>query len=185
MKVPALTARRLLAGTAAVVAALGITTAASAATATHHSAASTIPKCTAGDLGVWVAVGRGNGTAGSIYYPLEFTNLSKSTCYLDGYPGVSAINLAGHQLGAAAGRDTAVKPSVVNIAPGATAHSELQYITVQVSPSCKPQAAYELKVYPPDQTFATDGAYDFSSCTTATPVYLNVEAIQRGTGTGA
>jgi hypothetical protein len=40
--------------------------------------------------------------AGSIYYHLEFTNLSGRACTLVGYPGVSAINLSGHQLGSAA-----------------------------------------------------------------------------------
>jgi|SRR5579875_381621 len=185
MNVPARRARWTVAGAAAaIVAALGVTTAASASMSAH-SAASAIPQCRASQLGVWLASARGSGTAGSIYYPLEFTNLSTSTCYMYGYPGVSAINAAGTQLGAAAGRDSSVKPSVVNIGPGATAHSVLQYVTVQVTSGCKPQPGYELKVYPPDQEYSTVGAYDFPSCTTSAPVYLNVQVLQRGTGTGA
>lgn len=181
MRVPALTARRLVAGAAAVVAALGITTAASAATSSHsHAASTTIPKCRESQLGVWLDVAQGNGAAGTIFYPLEFTNLSKTTCYMYGYPGVSAINLAGHQLGAAAGRDSEVKASVVNVAPGATVHSILGYTDVAVTPTCKPQAGYELKIFPPDQSYSTVASYDFSSCTTSKPVYLNVQVIQPG-----
>jgi len=184
MKAPTGMTRRLVTGAAAaVVTALGITTAAAASTAGHSAA--TIPQCRASQLGVWVATARGSGTAGSVYYPLEFTNLSTSTCYMFGYPGVSATTSTGTQLGAAAGRDSSVKPSIVNIGPGATAHSELQYVTAQVTPSCKPQPGYQLKVYPPDQKYSTTAAYDFPSCSTSSPVYLNVQVLQRGTGTGA
>jgi hypothetical protein len=163
----------------AAAAALTITTTASAST---HSAPRTIPKCTASDLGVWVAANEGNGTAGSIYYPLEFTNVSNSTCYMYGFPGVSTIDGAGHQLGSAALWNHQVSPSIVNIAPGGTAHSILQYVVVQVSPQCKQTPASMIKVYPPDQTSSATGFWDQESCTTAKPVYLYVEAIQPGTG---
>ena len=43
------------------------------------------------DLGLG-AVDQGNGAAGTIYYPLEFTNLSGRTCSLYGFPGVSVID---------------------------------------------------------------------------------------------
>src|SRR5271156_6250382 len=93
------TARRAGAVAAAAVAGLAISTAAYAATSsgtatpsgTATSAAS-VPRCSASDLGVWLAVDQGNGTAGTSYYPLEFTNLSHHTCYLYGYPGVSALS---------------------------------------------------------------------------------------------
>ena len=58
--------------------------------------------CTAADLGAWVAADQGNGAAGSIYYPLEFTNLSGHACSMRGFPGVSAIDRNGHQLGSPA-----------------------------------------------------------------------------------
>src|SRR5579859_6407191 len=107
--VPTTAARRVVAIAAAAVAGLAISTAAYAATssgATSSGNAATsvrvIPRCTASDLGVWLAVDQGNGAAGTIYYPLEFTNLSHHTCYLFGYPGVSALDRNGHQLGSPA-----------------------------------------------------------------------------------
>ena len=36
-----------------------------------------------------VALGKGNGTAGSVYVPLLFRNRGSSACTLYGYPGVS------------------------------------------------------------------------------------------------
>jgi hypothetical protein len=154
-------------------------TAASAATQPH--AAPGIAKCTAGNLGVWVAADQSDGTAGSIYYPLEFTNLSRTTCYLYGHPGVSAVTAAGHQLGRSA-RWNPGTPEVVNLAPGATAHALLQYLAVQVSPACHPANATELKVYPPDQTSSGSAFWDFASCTTG-PAYLAAGVIQPGPGT--
>ncbi|HLX47620.1 MAG TPA: DUF4232 domain-containing protein [Streptosporangiaceae bacterium] len=167
---------------AGLAAALAITTTAASAATSGHAAQRTIPKCTASELGVWVAADEGNGTAGSIYYPLEFTNISSQTCYMYGFPGVSTTNSSGRQLGSSASWNHQVKPAIVNLAPGATAHSILQYEVVAVSPQCKQAPASMIKVYPPDQTSSATGFWDFESCTTAKPVYLSVEAIQPGTG---
>src|SRR5580704_1183567 len=101
----------------------------------------TTPACTANDLGVWVAVDQANGTAGTIYYPLQFTNLSGHACTLDGYPGVSVLGGNGQRLGSpanwAVGYD---RKRVVYLAPGATAHTLLAYHDVAVStePGCDP-----------------------------------------------
>lgn len=180
------TRRRGVAGAAAVLVAAGISTAAMAATPAHAASAApkapgAIAKCTAADLGVWVAADQSNGTAGSIYYPLELTNLSHSTCYLGGHPGVSAVTSAGHQLGQPAHWNSGTA-RVVNLAPGATAHAVLQYITVQVSPGCHPASAAGLRVYPPGQTSSTGAFWDFPGCSTG-PVYLGVGVIQPGPGT--
>ena len=165
---------------AAVLLAAGTGAAASAATSAHASSGG-IAKCTAADLGVWVAADQSDGTAGSIYYPLEFTNLSHGTCYLYGHAGVSAVTSTGHQLGASAHWSSGTA-KVVNLAPGATAHAMLQYVTVQVSPACHPANAAELKIYPPDQTSSTAAFWDLASCTTG-PAYLDVGVIQPGPGT--
>lgn len=178
--------RRAAAGAAAAaaLATLGTTLAlTSAASASPRSASAVIGKCTAGDLGVWVAADQSDGAAGSIYFPLEFTNLSSQTCYMYGYPGVSAVTSSGHQLGAAASRDNAVAPRIVNVAPGGTAHTVLRYIDAQLTPQCKPATAAKLSVYPPDQTANTHAFWDLPGCSTATPSYLSVEVIQPGPGT--
>ena len=133
MKHLSTTARRA----AAVIAAASLTglIAATAAFAAGSSgtrlaadtAPAAVPACTAADLGAWVAVDQGNGAAGSIYYPLEFTNLSGHTCAMRGFPGVSAIDRNGHQLGSPAGWATRVAAHTVVLAPGATAHTILRY----------------------------------------------------------
>lgn len=163
---------------AAVLVAAG---AGSAASATSAHAAPGVAKCTAANLGVWVAADQSQGTTGSIYYPLEITNLSRSTCYMYGHPGVSAVTSTGRQLGRPA-RWNPGAPKVVTLIPGATAHAMLQYQTVQVSPACHPANAAGLRVYPPDRTSSARAFWDLVSCTTG-PDYLAVGVIQPGAGT--
>jgi hypothetical protein len=182
------TARRVGAIAAAAVAGLAISTAAYAATSagTATSAAS-VPRCSASDLGVWLAVDQGNGTAGTSYYPLEFTNLSHHTCYLYGYPGVSALARNGNQLGSPADWGSLRGAHVVNLVPGATAHTLLGYHDVVVSPepSChQVNSAVELRVYPPGQRSATDAAFSFPVCSHRGPIYMSIfEPIMPGVGT--
>jgi hypothetical protein len=180
------TGRRVLAVAAAAVAGLAISTAAYAATSSNAASAS-IPRCTAGDLGVWLAIDQGNGAAGTIYYPLEFTNLSHHTCYLFGYPGVSALDRNGHQLGSPADWGSLAGAHVVNLAPGATAHTLLGYhdVVVSTEPGChEVNSAVELRVYPPDQRSATDAAFSFPVCSHRGPIYMSIiEPIKPGVGT--
>jgi hypothetical protein len=189
MKHLPLTARRIAVATAVAVAGLAISTAAYAATSsgTARAGAAAVPRCTASDLGVWVAVGQGNGAAGTIYYPLEFTNLSGHTCSLFGYPGVSAIDRNGHQLGSPAGWDPGPGARTVYLAPGATAHTLLAYhdAVVTTEPGCDPvYSAVLLRVYPPDQRSATYAAFAFQVCSHAGPVYMSIfEPIMPGVGT--
>ncbi len=127
-----------------------------------------IPRCQPSQLATWVNADGADGTAGTSYYHLEFTNISRATCHLYSWPGVSAVNLAGKQLGPAAVRGGTVKAAYVNIAPGATAHSILGYVDVQVTPACKPTTASFLKVYPPDDTGARHAFFSLHVCTTNT-----------------
>ena len=183
-------ARRVVAVAAAVVAGLAISTAAYAATSSPGAArttAASIPRCTASDLGVWLAVDQGNGAAGTVYYPLEFTNLSHHTCYLFGYPGVSALDHNGHQLGSPASWGSRAGARIVNLAPGATAHTILAYHDVAVStePGCDPvNTAAFLLVYPPGQRSATRAAFSFEACSHAGPIWMSItEPIIPGVGT--
>jgi hypothetical protein len=151
-----------------------------------RAAVVSIPECQAADLGVWFAVDQGNGTAGSAYYPLQFTNLSKHTCSLTGFPGVSAINSNGKQLGRSAFWSRVTPVRTVVLAPGATAHAELQYldVAVQTAPGCRPLVtASELRVYPPSQRSATHAVFDLPVCSHARAVYMNVGPIVPSVGT--
>jgi Protein of unknown function (DUF4232) len=175
-----ITARRI-AAIAVGVAATGLILA-TAAFATTSSAgvrtsAASAPACTAFGLGVWVAVGQGNGAAGTIYYPLEFTNLSGHTCALFGFPGVSAVDGHGNQLGSPANWEGTTSPRTVILAPGATAHTMLAYhdAAVTTEPGCDPvNSAVLLKVYPPGEHSATYAAYDFQSCSRKGVRYLSI-----------
>jgi hypothetical protein len=173
---------------AAVAAALALGTGSAVVVASSASAApaapsALIPVCTAGNLAVWVNADAGSGAAGTFYYPLEFTNTSNHTCRTWGWPGVSATNLSGHQLGDAAGRLSNYTPKWVNIAARGTAHALFAYGNAEVQTSgCKPTNASLIKVYAPNQRSADYGFFSLPACTVGGKhVYLRVSAIAPGT----
>jgi Protein of unknown function (DUF4232) len=190
----------VMAGT--VVAALAIAGAAFAATSSPASsgsdaarvASAAIPRCTAalgqaGNVSAWVASDQGNGAAGTIYYPLEFTNLSAHTCSMRGFPGVSAINRSGAQLGSPANWEAGGglgTVRTVDVAPGATVHAILAYHDAAVSTTlgCDPvNTTFDLRVYPPGDRGATFAFFDLEACSHAGPLYLSVGPIKPGVGT--
>ncbi len=153
---------------------------------TADTAPAVVVACTAGDLGAWVAVTQGNGAAGSVYYPLQFTNLSRHACAMRGFPGVSVLDRNGHQLGSPAGWAPGVAAHTVVLAAGATAHTILRYsdVTVTTTPGCHPVfSAFELRIYPPGQRSATYAAFGLEACSHAGPVYLSVGPVLPGVGT--
>ena len=189
MKHLSTTTRRVIAVAAAAVAGLAISSAAYAATSsgTARTAPAAVPRCISFNLGVWVAVDQGSGAAGTIYYPLQFTNLSGHACYLYGFPGVSAVNRTGHQLGSAAAWSRRVAPHTVILAAGATAHTILAYhdVVVSTEAGCDPvYSAVNLRVYPPGEYTPTDAAFDFEVCSHPGPSYMTItEPIIPGPGT--
>lgn len=156
------------------------------------ASASPAPACTTANLDVWLNT-TGNGAAGSIYYDLNFTNLSARTCTLYGYPGVSAITQAGIQLGSAAGRDDAHAVSVITLTSArsakgletATSHNTatviLQITDVGNFPAatCVPITAAGFRVYPPNQKESTVVPYPFVACERTGTRFLHVESVQR------
>ena len=183
----AVIAAALAAGLIAASAAVAASSPGAVLTAdTTHAAPAAVRACTAADLGAWVAVDQVYGTAGSGYYPLQFTNLSRHACAMRGFPGVSAVDRNGHQIGSPAGWDHVIPARTVVLAPGATAHSILRYgdVTVTTAPGCHPTfSTFELRIYPPGQRRATHAAFDFEACSHTGPVYLDVEPIRPGVGT--
>jgi hypothetical protein len=120
----------------------------------------------------------GDGAAGSIFYTLEFTNLSGHACTLYGHPGVSAVSLSSGRLGASAGW-ALPKPHVVTLANGATAIAVLQYSDVITgNHGCKTKAA-GLRVYPPGQTASKVIPFPFTACRSSTLVYMGVQPVQK------
>jgi hypothetical protein len=143
--------RRVIATAAAVVTlgAGGMTVAATAASAAPASPAAPIQRCAPGQLYVWVSPDSANGTAGTTYYNLDFTNKSGSECYLNGWPAVTATNSRGGQLGGAATQIKKPSAKTVYLYPNATAHSTLGYVDALLTRSSRPQTATFLRVSVP------------------------------------
>jgi len=149
--------------------------------ATLASAASrSLPACASSGLVVWLNTESGGAAAGSTYYKLEFTNLSGRTCTLRGYPGVSAVDLGGLQLGSPAGRNPMRPVRTITLSPGASADAVLQIADAYNYPpaTCHRKLAAGLRVYPPNQTQAKPVPFPFVACSRPGPVYLHVTAIR-------
>jgi hypothetical protein len=168
-------ARRLLAaGALAGAAALVPASALAAPGATARAGHITTPACTTSGLDVWLDT-QGNGTAGTTFYNLEFTNLSGGTCTLFGFPGVSATNLTGTQLGSAAFRSGT--PHTVTLANGATAIAVLGITEASNFSQCNLVTAAGLRVFPPGQTQSRRIPFPFPACSNTGPQYLEIMPI--------
>jgi hypothetical protein len=163
--------RRLLA--AAVLACAAALAPLSALAASSSSAAP--PACETPQLVVWLDT-QGDGTAGSIYYKLRFTNLSGHACTLNGYPYIHAVSLGGTNLGAVASFDHSHAPASITIPKGSDATAVLRIVEAGNFPaaSCRPVTAAGLRVYPPNQTRAKVVPFPFEACSHTGPAYLVV-----------
>jgi hypothetical protein len=117
-------------------------------------------------------------------YALDFTNVGGAPCTLTGYPGVAAYQGSGTEVGDAAVRDTSVAAARVVLAPGQTAHASLD---ASLSVRCRPVRVAGLRVVPPSQSAGRYVKRSLTACAAHVPrgeVYLQVRAIQAGSGTG-
>ena len=147
------------------------------------------PACSPADLSAAVNTSPGGAAAGSTYYPLDFTNTSKNSCYLYGYPGVSFVTSpSGSQIGQPASRNPAVAPSTVILPPGGTAHVTIQVVNaLNYSKSdCKPVTAHWLKIFPPGQFSALYVKFSSLTCSAQLPAKLGspltVDVVKGGKG---
>ena len=168
---------------AAAVLSTGGVAGATSARSGHRVLRTAAPACSTRTLVVWLYSPIGGETAGSAYYDVEFTNLSARTCTLRGYPGVSAVDLSGRELGTPAARNTTAVAASVAIAPGASAMAVLRLTDVGNFPagSCHQVTAAGLRVYPPGQTTAKVVPYPFAACGRNGERFLSVGAVQRTT----
>jgi Protein of unknown function (DUF4232) len=150
---------------------------AAAPVAVTHAAAGD-PSCATSSLVVWLNELPAGGTAGSVYYELEFTNLSAHTCTLTGYPGVSALNLRGGRLGGGASREVTRKPRTAILVSGASASAVLRIVDAGALASCTPAAAAGFKVYPPGQISSKVVPFPFQACAHSGRSNLVVQAIR-------
>jgi hypothetical protein len=160
-------------------------------------AATTVPRCTTAQLVVWLDT-TGSGAAGSSYYNLEFTNLSSHACSLIGYPGVSAISVAGQQLGSAASHDPEHPAALITLTSGSanagldgfqTGNTATVVLVITdagnySNSACRRVVAAGLRVYPPNQTASKLVSFPFVACSHHGPLVLHVESVQTGVTTG-
>jgi hypothetical protein len=151
----------LLATAATLVSLPALMPAASAASSARSAA---VRKCATSGLVIWL--GPGSGTAGSVFYPLQFTNLSRHTCTLRGYPGVSAVDLASHRLGSGAGHNGYQPLATVTLARQGSATALLRITDTGAlpPPDCREASAAGMRVYPPGQTAAKIVPLPFQAC---------------------
>ena len=168
--------RRALTGTAvlcgaAVLSGTALTALPGAAQAATTTAARTSPaktspdwspKCTSQQTEIWLGLGLGGGTAGTIFYPVEFTNVGHHACFLWGFPKAAAISASGHQIGKSS-RALRLRHGVVELFPGWTAHATLGI--VEAGNVCShPVRAASLRIRAPHQRASTDLPFAFQAC---------------------
>lgn len=140
--------------------------------------------CTAGDLKL--SLGQGDAGAGTVWRPLRFTNISKSTCEIQGFPGVSYVAGAkGGQVGAAAFRE-GTKGAPIKLKPGRTAHAPVGFAQVRNydSSDCKPTETRGLRVYPPQETNSMYVGNEGLGCASQNiqGYHLKVQTMRPGSG---
>jgi hypothetical protein len=175
-----LSSRRLV-GVVSSVCAVGLCCVAVLSTG---SAVASTPSCPTSGLVVWLTDNPGGAAAGTDYFDLEFTNLSRHTCTVTGYPGVSAVNLAGQQVGGPAGRNPQRGAVPITLSNGASASVVLGIVDAGNFPAsrCHSVVAAGLRVYPPNQTASRVVPFPFAACSRSGPTFLTVQAAQKGEG---
>ena len=163
-----------------------VTPSAPASTSPGPSSSPTAPSAPAACLSRYLGakVGLTQGTAGSSYIVLAFTNLGTASCTLYGYPGVS---LAGGkpvtQIGLAATESDTSPRQLVTLAPGAVGNALLRIADAgNFTPGrCHPVTSTFLQIYPPNQTVPIYLRFSSQAC--AKPVHiLAIGVVQPGSG---
>ncbi len=111
-----------------------------------------VPQCRTPDL--TAGAGAESAAAGTVAFPIVFTNNGSDPCALTGFPGVSyADGPDGGPVGAPAAREGA-SSAPVRLAPGGQASALVFAVDVHNIPAeaCRPVPVPGLRIYPPDNT---------------------------------
>lgn len=148
-------------------------------TAAPAATASAPPPCKTSALDIWFENEIGGGTAGSVYYRFQFTNLSSQTCTLEGYPRVLAVNLKGQRIGSPASHDSTVKPHLVKLAPEKSAPAVIRVVDAENFPpsACHPVTAAGFRVTPPQNTASRLVPFPFRACSKVGNGNLSVRVV--------
>ncbi|HVB41221.1 MAG TPA: DUF4232 domain-containing protein [Streptosporangiaceae bacterium] len=138
-----------------------------------------VHRCLASSTAIWLGLGNGGGTAGTFFYPLEFSNVGRRTCWLFGYPRIFAVSDSGRRIGLPAVHSGA--RHLVILRPGSTAHVILGIIDAGNISGCHVRTGAFLKVFAPGQkAFQIIPGFNFTACTNKS--VLRVDAVHPGTG---
>jgi hypothetical protein len=143
------------------------------------AAATAVPRCTSFRTTIWLGLGNGGGTLGTIFYPLEFSNTGRRSCTLFGYPRVFAVSGTGQQIGLPA--IPSGRRHLIMLPPGGTAHAVLGIVEAGNLGGCQLRKGAFLKVAAPGQqavTFIPN--FTFTAC--ANKSVLQIDAVHQGTG---
>jgi hypothetical protein len=163
------------------------TTPAATPAATTPAAQATTPAAQSGPSpcptrSLHVKLGASQGTAGSVYTTIVFTNVSNATCTLYGYPGVSlTTGKPVTVIGKTAKENPATPRRVVTLQPQTSASALLRIVDAQNYPAsqCDPKTSTYLQVYPPNQTVPVRIKHQTLAC--AKPISLmTVNVVKRG-----
>jgi hypothetical protein len=169
----------LLPGTALAAPAI---TAAPAMTAAPAQAIAPValPHCQTDGLEVWLGLGPGGAALGSVFYPLEFSNITRHACRLSGAQRVWALSASGHRIGKATAAGTG---RAITLQPGGTAHALLQVGDAAIRHGCRLAAASGLRVFPPGRHRAADiFGFSFQVCRNASISVLGLGPVRHGAG---
>ena len=138
--------------------------------------------CAASGLVVWAGPEPGGGAAGSVYYRIEFTNLSTATCTLSGFPKVNAVDLKGKRVGAFVAAEPGKKAAKVTLAPGQVAAAQLRIVDALNFPAdkCKATTAAGLRVGIPGGSGNKVAPLAFETCARATTKTQSVGPVTAG-----
>ena len=182
MKLTTRAARRISVAVAAACAAIFVPAIALAAPGqpASQAAPAVAPLCQTPGLVIWLDT-NGDDTAGSAYYHLEFTNLSRHRCTLNGFPFLAAVDLHGHQLGRRASFDHSTAPHLVTLGRGKTVTALLQVVDAGNYPrtACHPVTAAGLRIYPPNQTRSKIVPFPLPVCSKTAPRILIVGPVKK------
>jgi uncharacterized protein DUF4232 len=143
-------------------------------------AAAATKACAASGLVVWAGEEPGGGAAGSVYYRIEFTNLSTATCTVKGYPKVNAVDLKGNRIGAFATREKGKAAKTVTLAPGQSAMARLRIVDALNFPAdkCKATTAAGLRVAIPGGHGNKIAPLAFETCVRAATKTLSIAPVR-------
>ncbi|MFX0577825.1 DUF4232 domain-containing protein [Nocardia nepalensis] len=141
-------------------------------------------QCRASDLAA--ALGPESAAAGSVAFPIVFTNNGSGPCLLEGFPGVSyATGPDSAPVGAPAAREGA-SSGPVQLDPGGQASALVFAVNVHNIPpeQCQPTAVPGLRIYPPDNTASLYLERTATACGNGqvTTTQLRVRAVVAGAG---